>query len=267
MVLREIEKRDTLGVLVKARALCSALWGFGVTVGKANANIATGLGKVFKATPKRHFPAITDPVRFGVLLRHIKAYQGGPIVKTALQLSPLVFQRPGEVRGMAWAEVDLEKALWTIPPERMKREKAGKEHGAPHLVPLSRQAVELLRQLEPLTGGGVMVFPSERDHDRPMSDNAVRTALMALGFPKEEHTAHGFRASARTMLAERLNVDPLVIEAQLAHAVPDALGAAYNRTKYLDQRTVMMQAWADYCDKLAAGNVVGMDGLPVKSAA
>ncbi len=267
MVLREIERRDTLGVLVKARALCSALWGFGVTVGKANANIATGLGKVFKATPKRHFPAIVEPARFGVLLRHIKAYHGGPIVKAALQLSPLVFQRPGELRGMAWAELDLEKALWTIPPERMKREKAGKANGTPHLVPLSRQAVAILRQLEPLTGGGVMVFPSERDHDRPMSDNAVRTALMAIGFPKEEHTAHGFRASARTMLAERLNFDPLVIEAQLAHAVPDALGAAYNRTKYLEQRTAMMQAWADYCDKLAAGNVVGMDGKPARVAA
>ncbi|WP_310625166.1 integrase arm-type DNA-binding domain-containing protein [Limnohabitans sp.] len=267
MVLRAIEQRNTLGVLVKARALCSAIWGFGVSVGKANTNIATGLRKVFKAAPERHFAAITEPARFGVLLRHIQGYQGGAVVKAALQLTPLVFQRPGEVRGMAWAEVDLEKALWTIPPERMKREKAGKVNGAPHLVPLSRQAVEILRQLHPLTGGGVMVFPGERSHERPMSDNTIRTALMALGFAKEEHTAHGFRASARTMLAERLNFDPLVIEAQLAHAVPDTLGTAYNRTKYLDQRTAMMQQWADYCDKLAAGNVVGLDGKPVKAAA
>jgi len=267
MVLREIEKRGTLGVLVKARALCSALWGFGVSVGKANANIASGLRKVFKAAPDRHFPAITDPARFGGLLRHMRAYQGGPILKAALQLSALLFQRPGEIRGMAWAELDLDKALWTIPPERMKREKDGKANGSPHLVPLSRQAIEVLRQLEPLTGHGVMVFPGERDHARPMSDNAVRTALMAMGFPKEEHTAHGFRASARTMLAERLGFDPLVIEAQLAHAVPDALGTAYNRTKYLDQRTAMMQAWADYLDKLAAGNVVDMSGRPLKVGA
>ncbi len=146
----------------------------------------------------------------------------------------------------------------------MKREKDGKANGSPHLVPLSRQAVEVLRQLEPMTRHGVMVFPGERDHAKPMSDNAVRTALMAMGFPKEEHTAHGFRASARTMLAERLGFDPLVIEAQLAHAVPDALGTAYNRTKYLDQRISMMQAWADYCDKLATGNVIGLDGKPVK---
>jgi integrase len=263
MVLREIERRGTLGVLVKARALCSALWGFGVTVGKANANIAGGMRKVFKAAPERHFAAITEPARFGVLLRHIRAYQGGPIVKAALILSALTFQRPGEIRGLAWAELDLDNALWTIPPERMKREKAGKANGNPHLVPLSRQAVDVLRQLEPLTGGGVMVFPGERDHDRAMSDNAVRTGLMAMGFPKDEHTAHGFRASARTMLAERLGFDPLVIEAQLAHAVPDALGTAYNRTKYLDQRITMMQAWADYLDKLAAGNVYDLNGVAV----
>ena len=141
--------------------------------------------------------------------------------------------------------------MWTIPAARMKRGKEGKEHGAPHLVPLSRQAVAVLRDLQPLTGRGVLVFPGERNHARPISENSVRTALISMGYTAEIQTWHGFRATARTMLAERLDCDPLVIEAQLAHAVKDANGRAYNRTQYLDHRMRMMQLWADYLDQLA----------------
>jgi integrase len=263
-VLRIFEKRETFSLLDKARSLCSAVWSFGVSVGKADANIATGQRKVYKAKTKRHYPAIIDPVRFGALLRHILAYQGSAVVNAALQITPLVFQRPGEVRGMAWAEVDLDNALWTIAPERMKRERAGKKNGPPHLVPLSRQAVEILRKIQPVTGGGVMVFAGERDHARPMSENTIRGALIRMGFPKEEHTPHGFRASARTMLDERLNFDPLLIEAQLAHKVRDSLGQAYNRTKHLEQRRVMMQEWADYLDGLRKGGEVVP--LPLRAA-
>lgn len=255
-VLSAIEARGTLDALKKAQQLCSALWTFGVLSGKANANIATNMLSVFKKAPKRHYPAIVDPVRFGALLRHIKDYQGGIIVKAALQLTPLVFQRPSEVREMAWAEVDLEAAMWTIPPQRMKRGLDGKKNGEPHLVPLSKQAVLILKQLHPVTGGGKMVFPSSKSSQRAISDNTLRTALMAMGFDKSEHTVHGFRASARTMLHERLNCDPYVIEAQLAHTVKDSLGRAYNRTSFHDQRVTMMQQWADYLDKLAAGATV-----------
>jgi integrase len=174
------------------------------------------------------------------------------VVRTALQLAPLLFQRPGELRAAAWSEVGLDGALWTIPAARMKRGKEGKEFGDPHLVPLPKQAVELLRELHSYTGHGRLVFPGERDHDRPISENSVRTALISMGYTPERQTWHGFRATARTMLAERLECDPLVIEAQLAHAVKDANGRAYNRTTYLAQRAVMMQRWADYLDTLRA---------------
>ncbi|MDQ5898642.1 MAG: hypothetical protein QG612_2728 [Pseudomonadota bacterium] len=144
----------------------------------------------------------------------------------------------------------------------MKRRKHGKENGADHLVPLSRQAVEILRELQPLTGRGAHVFPGVRHRDQPMSDNTLNAALDALGFDGKEHRAHGFRSSARTMLHERLNVAPEVIEAQLAHSVPDALGRAYNRTEFMDQRRQMMQTWADYLDKLRHGAQV----IPFKAA-
>ena len=162
----------------------------------------------------------------------------------------LVFQRPGEVRQAEWTEFDLDASTWRIPAGRMKRTKAGKAEGPDHEVPLSTQAVAVLRELHPLTGNGRHVFPSLRKGDRPMSDNAVLTALRTMGFPKEEMTGHGFRAMARTMLAERLDVDEQVIEAQLAHAVQGSLGRAYNRTQFMERRRTMMQLWADYLDGL-----------------
>jgi integrase len=248
--LRKIEERGAIETADRALMLCRQVWKYGIATGKASRNIADGLKGALSPYRGTHFAAITDPAQLGVLLRAIHAYRGGAIVRAALQLAPLLFQRPGELRGAAWSEVDLDTALWTIPAARMKRGKEGKEFGDPHVVPLPKQAVEILRDLQSLTGHGTLVFPGERDHDRPISENSVRTALISLGYTSELQTWHGFRATARTMLAERLDCDPLVIEAQLAHAVKDANGRAYNRTQYLQHRAVMMQRWADYLDTL-----------------
>ncbi|MDH4290741.1 MAG: site-specific integrase, partial [Aquincola sp.] len=184
------------------------------------------------------------------------------ITRAALQLAPLVFVRPGELRKAEWTEFDLEARHWRIPAARMKRTKQEKLTGAAHLVPLSRQAVSILRDLQPLTGHGRFVFPSPRTGERPMSDNGVLSALRRMGFPKDEMTGHGFRAMARTLLAEQLGVDEAVIEAQLAHQVKDALGRAYNRTEFVEQRRRMLQTWADYLDKLRDGAEV----IPFKRA-
>ena len=251
--LRKIEERGAIETADRALMLCRQIWRYGVATGRVGRDITADLKGALTPYRGRHFAAITDPVKLGELLRAIQAYRGGPIVRAALQLAPMLFQRPGELRGAAWAEIDLDAALWTIPPARMKREKDGKENGAPHLVPLPRQAVEILRELHRLTGHGALVFPGERNHERPISENSVRTALISMGYTPDLQTWHGFRATARTMLAERLDIDPLVIEAQLAHAVKDANGRAYNRTQYLKHRAAMMQAWADYLDKLRQG--------------
>ncbi len=168
----------------------------------------------------------------------------------------MLFQRPGELRGAAWAEFDLDAALWTIPAARMKRRIDGKQNGEPHIVPLPLQAVEILRKLHPVTGHGALLFHGERSHDHPISDNTLRAALLTLGYGADVQSVHGFRATARTLLAEVLGVDPLMIEAQLAHAVKDANGRAYNRTQYLKQRTTMMQRWADYLDVLKSEKVI-----------
>jgi integrase len=251
--LRKVEERGAVETADRGLMLCRQIWRYGVATGRVDRDIAADLKGALSPYRGKHFAAITDPVKFGELLRAITVYRGGPVVRAALQLAPLLFQRPGELRGAAWAEIDLDAALWTVPAARMKRGKDGKEHGDPHLVPLSRQALAILRSLHPLTGHGALVFPGERSHDRPISENSVRTALITLGYTPDLQTWHGFRATARTMLAERLDCDPLVIEAQLAHAVKDANGRAYNRTQYMQHRAAMMQQWADYLDKLRKG--------------
>lgn len=251
--LRKVEERGAVETADRGLMLSRQVWRYGVATGRVGRDITGDLKGALSPYRGTHFAAITDPVKLGDLLRAIDAYRGGPIVRAALKLAPLLFQRPGELRGAAWAEIDLDAALWTIPAARMKRGKDGKENGDPHLVPLSTQAVAVLRDLHPLTGHGVMVFPGERNHARPISENSVRTALITMGYTPEVQTWHGFRATARTMLAERLDCDPLVIEAQLAHAVKDANGRAYNRTQYLAHRARMMQQWADYLDRLRKG--------------
>ena len=251
--LHKIEERGALETADRALMLARQVWDYWLpTTDVKQRNITEGLKARLTPYRGKSFAAIVEPVRMGDLLRAIKGYKGGPIVRPALQLAPMLYQRPGNLREMEWAELDLDAALWTIPSMKMKRTKEEKENGEAHTVPLPTQAVALLRGLHPLTGHGRYVFPGERSHDRPISDNSVRSGLYALGFGKEQ-TWHGFRASARTMLVDELNLDPLAIEANLAHAVKDANGRSYNRTQYLKHRATMMQQWADYLDKLTAG--------------
>jgi integrase len=260
--IRKVEERGALDVAHRVLTTAGAVWRYAVATARTPRDISPDLKGALTPHHGKHFAAITDPLKLGALIRVIRQYQGGPIVRTALQLAPILFQRPGELRGMAWAELDLDAALWTVPAMRMKRKLDGKQNGQPHLIPLPTQAVALLRELHPLTGHGTLVFPGERSHDRSISDNTLRAALLTLGYGPTVQSVHGFRATARTILAEVLDFDPLVIESQLAHSVKDANGRAYNRTTYMSQRAIMMQKWADFLDKLARGAEV----IPFKAA-
>lgn len=190
---------------------------------------------------------MTDPAKVGELLRAIDGYRGTLPVRCALRLAPLLFVRPGELRTAEWAAFDLDAALWSFTASKTE---------TPHLVPLSTQALAILRELHPLTGRGRYLFPSPRTPDRPLSDNGVLSALRRMGIPKEEMTGHGFRAMARTILDEVLGYRPEWIKQQLAHTVRDPLGRAYNRATHLEGRRQMMQGWADYLDRLKAGAIV-----------
>ena len=263
MHVRKVEARGSLDVAHRVLSTARAVFAYAVATGKAQRNIAVDLTGALTPHKGRHFAAITDPMKVGELIRAIRIYKGGLIVRAALQLAPMLFQRPTELRAAEWSEFDLDAALWTIQAKRMKRTYHGKENGDPHLVPLPMQAVAILRELHYLTGEGVLLFPGEKSRSVPISDNTLRAALQTLGYGSDVQTVHGFRATARTLLDEVLEFDPLVIEAQLAHAVKDANGRAYNRTTYLKQRADMMQRWADYLDKLAAG----ADVIPLHRAA
>ena len=195
---------------------------------------------------EKHHAAITDPKEVAPLLRAIDGYQGGFVVKCALRLAPMFFVRPGELRHAEWAEIDLDERAWNIPAHKMKMKQ-------PHIVPLCAQAVAILTELKALTGASKYVFPSGRSFARPMSNNTVNAALRRMGYDKETMTGHGFRAMARTILDEVLQVRPDYIEHQLAHAVRDPNGRAYNRTAHLEGRREMMQTWADYLDGLKQG--------------
>ena len=251
--LKRVEARGAVETAHRVLSLASQVWKYWLPIApESGRDITVGLKGRLKKYTGKHFPAIVEPVRFGELLRSIRSYKGGVIVRAALQLAPLLYQRPGNLRMMEWAELDLDAAEWRIASSKMKRTVEDKANGDDHIVPLPRQAIALLKELKPLTGQKTYVFPGERHKDRAMSDGTLRAALFALGYG-EEQSVHGFRASARTMLAEQLDVDPLVIEAHLAHAVKDTNGRSYNRTKYLKQRAAMTQLWADYCDQLATG--------------
>ena len=262
-VLQKVEGRGAVETADRGLMLARQVYEYWLpTAETSQRNITEGLQKRLTPYRGKNFPAIVEPQRFGELLRAMYAYKGGPIVRTALLLAPILFQRPGNLRMMEWAELDLDGALWTIPSAKMKRLVAEKLNGEPHVVPLPTQAVAMLRDLQPLTGHGRYVFPGQRQHDRPMSDNSVRSALYSLGFGTAQ-SWHGFRASARTMLVDQLDLDPLAIEANLAHAVKDANGRSYNRTKYLAKRFDQIQKWADYLDKLRKGAGV----IPLKQKA
>lgn len=249
-VIRRIESRGAIETAHRALQSCGQVFRYAIATGRADRDPTPDLRGALKPVMVQHMPAVTDPRRVGELLRAIHDYPGMPVTRAALKLAPLVFVRPVELRKAEWSEFNLEGAEWKIPPAKMKGSKQQKESGAGHVVPLSTQAVEVLRDLHPLTGHGRFLFPSLRTGERPMSDAAVLAALRRMGFPKDEMSGHGFRAMARTMLAEQLGVDEAVIEAQLAHAVKDTLGRAYNRTEFIRQRRAMLQQWADYLDKL-----------------
>jgi integrase len=251
--LQKIEDRQAVETAHRVLDISSQVWKYWLPTAEVEQrNITEGLKARLQPYRGKNFAAILDPKRVGEMMRAIKRYKGGLVVRVALQLSPIVYQRPGNLRMMEWTELDLETATWTIPSAKMKRNVKEKAEGEDHVVPLPKQAVTLLDSIRPVTGDGRYVFPGERNHDRPMSDNALRSALYALGFG-EEQKPHAFRALARTLLVDELGLDPLMIEANLAHGARDRLGRSYNRTQYLKQRFEMVQQWADYLDKLAAG--------------
>jgi integrase len=256
-VLRRVEKRGALETAHRLHANVGQVCRYAVATGRAQRDVTADLRGALPPTQQEHMAAITDPKQVAELLRAIDGYQGTLPVTSALRLAPLLFQRPGELRAAEWAEFDLDAGTWEIPSDRMKRTKQGKASGGAHIVPLQEQAVAILRGLHALTGNGRFLFPSVRTKDRPMSDNTVNAALRRLGYDGDTMTGHGFRAMARTILDEVLGVPAAIIEAQLAHAVKDPLGRAYNRTAHLAQRREMMQRWADYLDRLKAGaNVI-----------
>ena len=243
-VLNKVQERGAIETAHRLLQYCSKACRYAIITGRMDRDITVGLKEALKPVQPKHLAAITDPEKVGELLRAMEEYQGNIVTKLALKFSPLVFTRPGELRQAEWSEIDLDKAEWSIPAEKMKM-------GQPHLVPLSRQALEILREIQPVTGHCKYVFPSVVTRTRPMSNNTVNMALRRIGYSNEEMTAHGFRAMARTLLDEVLGVRPDFIEQQLAHAVKDPNGRAYNRTKHLEQRREMMQKWADYLDVLS----------------
>ncbi|CAH1207469.1 putative protein IntB [Candidatus Nitrotoga sp. BS] len=244
--LRRVEERGAVETAHRAHQNCGQVFRYAIATGRAERDPSPDLKGALPPVKQSHHAAITDPKAVGDLLRAMDGYQGAFVTKCALRLAPLVFVRPGELRRAEWTEIDFDKAEWNIPAARMKMRE-------PHLVPLSTQAVEILRELHALTGDGRYVFPGARSNGRPMSDNAVLAALRRMGFAKDEMSGHGFRAMARTILDEVLGVRPDFIEHQLAHAVRDPNGRAYNRTAHLAERRKMMQLWADYLDKLKVG--------------
>lgn len=254
--LRRVEARGAIETAHRELQAIGQVFRYAVATGRAERDPTGDLKGALKPFQTRHMPSITEPRRVGALLRAIDGYEGTFQVRCALRLAPLLFVRPGELRAAAWIEFDLEAAGWRIPAARMKGTRAEKARGSDHIVPLSHQAVAILRELQPLTGHKPHLFPSNRGQGRVMSDMTLTAALRRIGFDREEMTAHGFRAMARTMLVERLGWDESIVEAQLAHRVRDALGRAYNRTQFVEQRRQMMQAWADYLDQLKAGATV-----------
>lgn len=253
-VLRKIEARGAIETAHRARSDAGQVFRFAVAEGKAERDIAADIADALEPKIIKHLAAVTEPAKVAELLRSLDGYSGSLIVECALKLAPLVFVRPGELRHAQWSDIDLDKAEW-----RYKVTKTNTDH----LVPLATQAIEILRTIQPVTGAGKYVFPSARTKSRPMSDNAVLAAMRRTGIPAEEMTGHGFRAMARTIIDEVLGFRPDFIEHQLAHAVKDPNGRAYNRTAHLAERKKMMQAWADYLDKLKAGAEV----IPLHGAA
>lgn len=241
-VLRRIESREAFETAHRVRTNMGQIFRYAISLGHVTSDPSRDLKGALRPVKAIHLAAVTEPKRAGEILRMMDGYAGsGPIVKAALRLAPLVIVRPGELRTAEWKDIDFDKSEWRFVVTKTN---------SPHIVPLSRQAVEILQDLKPITGSGKYVFPSLRGNDRPMSDNAILVALRSLGIPKEEMSGHGFRAMGRTIMDEVLGIPPHLIEHQLAHAVKDPNGRAYNRTRHLPERKEMMQRWADYLEEL-----------------
>lgn len=250
--IRRIEARGAVDTSHRVMQSCGQIFRYAVATGRAERDPTSDLRGALQPVKTEHLPALVEPKAVGELLRAIDGFRGSFQVQCALRLAPMLFVRPGELRKAKWADFDLDRAEWRYLATKTKTE---------HIVPLASQAVAILRELQPLSGHREHVFPG-REPTKPMSDAAINAALRRMGYDtKTEITGHGFRAMARTLLHEELGFAPEAIEHQLAHKVPDTLGAAYNRTKFLKQRTAMMQAWADYLDKLKAGaDVIQLHG-------
>ncbi len=245
MTIRRVESRGALELAHRIREYAGQVFRYAVATGRADRDPSGDLRGALPPVKTKHHASITEPKQIGELLRAINGYSGSFITKCALQLAPLTFVRPGELRHAEWAEIDLEAAEWRIPGAKMKMKDR-------HIVPLSRQAVEVLESIHPLTGSGRYVFPGLRTYDRPMSENTINAALRRLGFEKDEMTGHGFRSMASTLLHEQ-GWPHEAIERQLAHAERNSVSAAYNYAEHLAKRREMMQHWADYLDELKAG--------------
>nr|WP_320010598.1 integrase arm-type DNA-binding domain-containing protein [uncultured Desulfobulbus sp.] len=252
-VLRRIEDRGAIETAHRIKQMCGQVCRYAVVTGRAERDPSADLRGALPPPPSKSMATITDPKEVAGLLRAIKGYKGEMVTRCALLLAPLTFVRPGELRHAEWEEIDFDRAEWKIPPEKRKLKKALK--AVPnnfHLVPLSRQALAVLRDLQPLTGEGRYVFPSLRTGERPMSENTVNAALRRMGYSKDEMTGHGFRAMASTLLHEQ-GWESDVIERQLAHKERNSVKAAYNYAQHLPERRKMMQAWADYLEALEKG--------------
>ena len=240
-VVQRIENRGAIETAHRALSNCGQVFRYAIATGRAERDPSQDLRGALTPVKGKHFAAVTEPKDVAKLLRVLDEYEGTLIVKSALRLAPLVFVRPGELRKAEWEHIDFDSAEWRYTVTKTD---------TPHIVPLSKQALDILSELRPLTGLDRYVFPSARSKARPMSDNAILAAMRRMGIDKKEMTTHGFRAMARTILDEVLRFRPDIIEHQLAHAVRDPNGRAYNRTAHLPERKKMMQAWADYLDEL-----------------
>lgn len=249
-VLQRIEAKGTIETAHRVRVLVGQVMRYAIATSRAQRDISADLKGAIPPARVRHFAAVTEPEQLGELLRAVHSYTGTAVVIAALKLAPLVFQRPSELRLAEWSEFDLENSMWTAPSDRMKRKKAGKLYGPPHLVPLSTQAVDVLNELKLLTGRSGYVFPNARSPKRPMSDMALGAAFKRIGIDSKTAVPHGWRATARTLAVEQLGFREDIVEMQLSHLVKDSLGRAYNRTQWLDERRRLMQGWADYLDEL-----------------
>ena len=244
--LKHQERRGKFETAKRMRSFASRVFRYAAATARAERDLAQMLLGALIQPMAKHFAAITEPTEFGALLRAIEDYSGDPAVMHALKLTPHVFQRPGELRQMEWAEVNFDKAVWTLPPAKMKMRQ-------PHAVPLSRQALAILKTMHGLTGNGKYVFPSVRTRARPMSENTVTAALRRMGYTKDQMTAHGFRTSASSLLNESGKWNPHAIERALAHMVSGEIRRIYNQSAYWAERVAMAKWWSDYLDELREG--------------